>query len=91
MSENKKVLFSGMQPSGKPTLGNYSGAFKNWNILQEEYDCIYCIADLHVITVRQDPAMLRKYTKELLALYLAAGLDNEKNNIYIQSNVSGTC
>lgn len=88
MSGNKKVLFSGMQPSGKPTLGNYLGAFKNWNILQEEYDCIYCIADLHAITVRQDPAMLRKYTKELLALYLAAGLDNEKNNIYIQSNVS---
>ncbi len=88
MLENKKVLFSGMQPSGRPTLGNYLGAFKNWNSLQEEYDCIYCIADLHAITVRQDPSMLRKYTKELLALYLAAGLDNEKNTIYIQSNVS---
>ncbi|WP_250277519.1 tryptophan--tRNA ligase [[Clostridium] colinum] len=88
MTENKKVLFSGMQPSGKPTLGNYLGAFKNWNVLQEEYNCIYCIADLHAITVRQDPTMLRKYTKELLALYLAAGLDNTKNLIYIQSNVS---
>lgn len=87
MTENKKVLFSGMKPSGKPTLGNYLGAFKNWNNLQEEYDCIYCIADLHSITVRQEPAMLRKYIKELLALYLAAGLDNTKNIIYIQSNV----
>ncbi len=87
MTENKKVLFSGMQPSGRPTLGNYLGAFKNWNSLQEEYDCIYCIADLHAITVRQEPSMLRKYTKELLALYLAAGLDNTKNTIYIQSNV----
>ena len=88
MAEEKKVLFSGMQPSGKPTLGNYLGAFKNWSSLQEKYNCIYCIADLHAITIRQDPIMLRKYTKELLALYLAAGLDNEKNTIYIQSNVS---
>ncbi|WP_317366738.1 tryptophan--tRNA ligase [uncultured Tyzzerella sp.] len=88
MTENKKVLLSGMQPSGKPTLGNYLGAFKNWSSLQEEYDCIYFIADLHAITVRQDPAMLRKYTKELLALYLASGFDSEKNTIYIQSNVS---
>ena len=84
----KNVLFSGMQPSGKPTLGNYLGAFKNWGTLQEEYNCIYCIADLHAITVRQEPSMLRKYTKELFALYLAAGLDNTKNIIYIQSNVS---
>ena len=84
----KNVLFSGMQPSGKPTLGNYLGAFKNWGTLQEEYNCIYCIADLHTITVRQEPSMLRKYTKELFALYLAAGLDNTKNIIYIQSNVS---
>lgn len=86
--EEKKVLFSGMQPSGKPTLGNYLGAFKNWNSLQEEYNCIYCIVDLHAITVRQDPIMLRKYTKELLALYLAIGLDSDKNTIYIQSNVT---
>lgn len=87
MSE-KKVLFSGMQPSGKPTLGNYLGAFKNWGNLQEEYNCIYCIADLHAITVRQEPTMLRKYIKELLAIYLASGLDSTKNIIYIQSNVS---
>ncbi len=86
--EEKKVLFSGMQPSGKPTLGNYLGAFKNWSSLQEEYNCIYCIVDLHAITVRQEPAMLRKYTKELLALYLATGLDSDKNTIYIQSNVT---
>lgn len=85
---HKNILFSGMQPSGKPTLGNYLGAFKNWGTLQEEYNCIYCIADLHAITVRQEPAMLRKYIKELFALYLAAGLDNTKNIIYIQSNVS---
>ena len=88
MSEEKKFLFSGMQPSGKPTLGNYLGVFKNWNKMQEEYNCIYCIADLHAITVRQDPTMLRKYSKELLALYIAAGLDYNKNTIYIQSNVS---
>ncbi len=88
MIQNKKILFSGMQPSGKPTLGNYLGAFKNWTYLQEQYDCIYCIADLHAITVRQDPTMLRKYIKELLALYIAAGLDNSKNTIYIQSHVS---
>ena len=87
MTQEKEVLFSGMQPSGKPTLGNYLGAFKNWSNMQEEYNCIYCIADLHAITIRQDPSMLRKYTKELLALYIAAGLDYNKNTIYIQSNV----
>lgn len=87
MTDTKKVLFSGMQPSGRPTLGNYLGAFKNWHTLQDEYDCIYCIVDLHAITVRQDPSMLRKYTKELLALYLSVGLDSTKNTLYIQSNV----
>ena len=88
MSEEKKVIFSGIQPSGHITLGNYLGALKNWVALQDEYDCYYCIVDLHSITVRQDPKELRKKTLELLALYLAAGIDPEKNTIFIQSHVS---
>lgn len=86
--EERKTIFSGMQPSGTPTLGNYLGAFKNWLKFQDEYNCIYFIADLHAITVRQETAKLRKNIKELFALYLAIGLDNEKDIIYVQSNVS---
>lgn len=89
MKEEKKIIFSGMQPSGNPTLGNYLGAFKNWNKLQEEYNCIYCIVDMHAITVRQDPSKLRKNINDLFTLYLAIGLDNEKNTIYCQSHVTG--
>ncbi len=88
MSEGKKVIFSGMQPSGVITLGNYLGALKNWTNLQEEYNCLYCIVDMHAITVRQDPAVLRKNARELMMLYIAAGLDPEKNIIYMQSHVS---
>ncbi len=88
MSEQKKVIFSGMQPSGVITLGNYLGALKNWTNLQEEYNCLYCIVDMHAITVRQDPATLRKNARDLLMLYIAAGLDPEKNIIYMQSHVS---
>ena len=83
----KKVIFSGMQPTGLPTLGNYLGAFKNWDKLQEQYDCIYCVVDMHAITVRQDPIKLRKMAKNLLALYIASGLDTDKNIIYYQSHV----
>ncbi|KXZ39582.1 tryptophanyl-tRNA synthetase [Alkalithermobacter thermoalcaliphilus JW-YL-7 = DSM 7308] len=87
MSE-KKIIFSGAQPSGKLTLGNYIGALKNWIKLQEEYDCYYCIVDLHAITVPQDPKALRRNSLELLAQYIASGLDPEKNTIFIQSHVS---
>ncbi len=83
-----KRLFSGMQPTGMPTLGNYLGAFKSWQNLQNEYDCIYCIADMHSITIRQDPIKLRKMIKDLFTLFLAIGLDNKKHIIYCQSNVS---
>ncbi len=85
--ENKKIIFSGMQPSGIPTLGNYLGAFKNWLDFQDKYNCIYFIADMHAITVRQEPAKLRKNIKELFALYLAIGLDLDKSIIYVQSSV----
>ena len=71
----KKIIFSGVQPSGNLTLGNYLGAILNWIPLQEEYNCIYSIVDLHALTVRQVPAELRKKTRSLLALYIACGLD----------------
>lgn len=88
MSEHqKKTIFSGVQPSGKLTLGNYLGAIKNFPVLQEEYNCIYCVVDMHAITVRQEPAALRRQTLELLAQYLACGLDPEKSILFIQSHV----
>jgi len=83
----KQTIFSGMQPSGFPSLGNYIGAIRNWNELQDIYNCLYCIVDMHAITVRQDPAQLRKNARDLLTLYIATGLDPEKNIIYIQSHV----
>ncbi|SFB18151.1 tryptophan--tRNA ligase [Clostridium frigidicarnis] len=86
--ENKKVIFSGIQPSGSLTLGNYLGAIKNWVKLQEEYDCYFCVVDLHAITVRQEPKDLRKNTLEVLAIYLASGIDTDKNTLFIQSHVS---
>lgn len=88
MSDQKKVIFSGMQPSGTITLGNYLGALKNWTSLQDEYNCLYCIVDMHAITVKQEPAVLRKNARDLMMLYIAAGLDPEKNTIYMQSHVS---
>lgn len=88
MNDEKKVIFSGMQPSGTITLGNYLGALKNWTTLQDEYNCLYCIVDMHAITVKQDPAVLRKNSRDLMMLYIAAGLDPEKNTIYMQSHVS---
>ncbi len=91
MIDGKKVLFSGMQATGNLTLGNYLGALKNWVTLCEEYECFYSVVDLHSITVRQDPAELRKRARSLLTLYIAAGLDPEKNCIYYQSHVSGHC
>ena len=88
MSDNqKKTIFSGVQPSGKLTLGNYLGAIRNFPILQEQYNCIYCVVDQHAITVRQEPAALRRATLELIAQYIACGLDPEKNTLFIQSHV----
>ncbi len=89
MLDGKKTLFSGMQATGNLTLGNYLGALKNWVSLSEEYMTFYCVVDMHSITIRQDPAVLRKHARDLLTLYIAAGLDPEKNCIYYQSHVSG--
>jgi len=89
MINDKKVIFSGIQPSSDSvTLGNYLGALKNWVTLSDEYECFYSVVDLHSITVRQDPAELRKRARNLLTLYIAAGLNPEKNCIYYQSHVS---
>lgn len=86
--ENKKVIFSGMQPSGGSlTLGNYLGALKNWVKLQSEYDCYYCVVDMHAITVPKVPKDLRKNTLEVLANYIAAGIDPEQSTLFIQSHV----
>ncbi len=85
--EEKKNLFSAVQPSGVPTIGNYVGAIKNFVTMQDEYNCIYSIADLHTLTVKQEPAKLRKATLELLALYIACGVDPEKCVLFIQSHV----
>ena len=89
MIGDKKVLFSGMQATGNLTLGNYLGALKNWICLSDEYECFYSVVDMHSITVRQNPAELRKRARALLTLYIAAGLDPKKNCIYYQSHVSG--
>lgn len=86
-SEKKKRIFSGVQPSGILTLGNYLGAIKNWVELQDEYECLYCVVDLHAITVRQVPAELRRRTLEGLALYMACGIDPEKSVMFVQSQV----
>lgn len=84
---DKKIVYSGIQPSGSLTLGNYIGALSNFGHLQDEYNCLYCIVDNHAITAYQEPKNLRKNTLDVLALYLAAGLDPEKSIIYIQSHV----
>lgn len=84
---SKPIVFSGAQPSGELTLGNYLGALKNWVSLQNEYDCVYCIVNQHAITVRQDPIKLRKATLDTLALYLACGIDPQKSTIFVQSQV----
>ena len=83
----KKVMLSGIQPSGDLTLGSYLGAIKNWQERAEEFDCYYFMADLHSITVRQVPADLRRRTMEQLAQYIACGLDPEKNTLFVQSHV----
>ncbi|NLY47962.1 MAG: tryptophan--tRNA ligase [Clostridiales bacterium] len=88
MLDGKKSLFSGMQATGTLHIGNYLGALKNWVELENEYETFYCVVDMHSITVRQDPAELRRKARSLLTLYIAAGLNPEKNCIYYQSHVS---
>jgi len=87
MLDGKKSLFSGMQATGTLHLGNYLGALKNWLTLEDEYMCFYSVVDMHSMTVRQNPAELRQKARALLTLYIAAGLDPEKNCIYYQSHV----
>ena len=82
-------LFSGIQPSGNLHLGNYLGAIKQWLALQDEYEAIFCVVDMHAITVPQDPSELRKKTIEIAKIYLAAGIDPKKSTLFIQSQVSG--
>lgn len=87
VQDKKQVVFSGVQPTGKITLGNYLGAIKNWRPLQEQYQCIFCVVDLHSLTVTQVPAELRKNTMDLLALYIACGLDPDVSTLFVQSHV----
>lgn len=87
MSEPKKVMLSGIQPSGDLHIGSYLGAIKNWAVRADNYDCFYFMADMHTITVRQVPADLRRRTLEQLAIYIACGLDPEKNTLFVQSHV----
>ena len=87
MINDQKISFSGVQPSGNLTIGNYLGAIKNFSAFSDEYKCFYCVVDQHAITVRQVPAELRRRTYETLALYMACGLDPEKNTLYVQSHV----
>lgn len=85
--EDKKLIFSGIQPTGTFTLGNYIGAVRNWGPLQEKYNCIYCVVDMHAITVRQDPVKLRQNTMNAYALLMACGVDPQKSILFIQSHV----
>lgn len=87
MIRDRKVSFSGIQPSGNITLGNYMGALRHWPTFQDEYDCIYCVVDEHAITVRQDPAKLRHHTLELFAQLIACGIDPNRSILFIQSHV----
>ena len=88
MIDGHKVIFSGVQATGNLTLGNYLGALRNWSLLQNEYECFFSVVDEHSITVRQDPAELRRRARNLLILYIAAGIDPKKSCIYFQSHVS---
>lgn len=85
--DDKKIILSGVQPSGVMTIGNYIGAVKNWATMQEDFNCLFMIVDMHAITVRQDPVKLRQRCMEFLALYLACGLDPKKSTLFFQSHV----
>jgi tryptophanyl-tRNA synthetase len=83
----KPIVLSGAQPSGQLTIGNYLGALRQWDRMQDDYDCLYCIVDLHAITVRQEPAALRSASLDSLALYLACGIDPKRSAVFMQSHV----
>ena len=85
--ERKKRILSGIQPTGTFTLGNYIGAVRNWGSLQEDFECLYMVADLHSLTVRQEPAALRRQTREAAAMLLAAGIDPKVSLLFVQSHV----
>ena len=87
----KKTIFSGIQPSGELSIGNYIGSLRNWVPMQDENDCIYCVVDEHAITVRQDPVKLRETTLNTLAIFLACGIDPDKSIIFLQSHVPAHC
>lgn len=87
LSERKPILYSAVQPSGSITIGNYIGALRNFLLLQEQFDCLFCVADLHALTVRKAPAELRRNTQSLIAIYIAMGLDPVRNILYCQSHV----
>ena len=87
MLEARQVVFSGIQPSGRLTLGNYLGTIQNWIPLQDQHHCLFCIVDLHAITQYQDPQALRQSTREVAAIYLAAGIDPQKSTVFVQSQV----
>lgn len=91
IKNGEKNVYSAIQSSGIPSLGNYLGAIKNWVDMQNEYNCIFSIADLHSLTVRREPSQLRKYSRDMFLLLLAIGLDPEKNIIYFQSHVHEHC
>ena len=86
-SARRRVILSGIQPTGTFTLGNYIGAVRNWAKLQDDFDCLYMVADLHALTVRQEPAALRRHTREAAAMLLAAGIDPAQSILFIQSHV----
>ncbi|MCL1067564.1 tryptophan--tRNA ligase [Shewanella olleyana] len=83
----KPIVFSGAQPSGELSIGNYMGALRQWVNMQDSHDCIYCVVDLHAITVRQDPVKLRAACYDTLAIYLACGIDPDKSTVFLQSQV----
>ena len=86
-AERKKRILSGIQPTGTFTLGNYIGAVRNWGSLQQDFECLYMVADLHSLTVRQEPAALRRQTREAAAMLLAAGIDPKVSLLFVQSHV----
>ena len=87
MTTSKPIVLSGAQPSGQLTIGNYLGALRQWDRMQDDYDCLYCIVDLHAITVRQEPEALRSASLDSLALYLACGIDPQRSAVFMQSHV----
>ena len=88
---SKEIIFSGIQPSGELSVGNYIGSLRNWVGLQDEYECIYCVVNEHAITVRQDPKELLERSLNTLAIFIAAGIDPKKSTLFLQSHVPAHC